>query len=119
MKTFHHRGYDILLGETAKENWELFDTSNPDDIWLHLKRFPSGHAFVKVSANIAEKCECCSTSDLEEALTLAAMECKNHTKYRNMQNLKVLYYPVGKLNKGSKVGEIITPRRTKGCELTV
>lgn len=96
MKTFEFENCSIILGENAKENWEIFDTSNSEDYFFHLSRFPSGYVALK-------NCEV-----LNNNLILKCAEiCKQSTKYRNMKNIKVDYCKFSNLKKGEKKGEVI------------
>ena len=97
MKNFTKDGYVIHLGKTAKENWELLDSSNPHHYFFHLSSFPSGyvileHDFEKVPEQIIIEC---------------AEICKDGTKYRNLKNLKVDYCQCSNVMKGDIVGEAI------------
>ena len=38
--------YEIKLGKNSKENYQLVTNSNPNDIWVHLSEYPSGHAII-------------------------------------------------------------------------
>ena len=42
-----HLNYEISLGKNSKENYQLVTNSNPNDIWIHLSNYPSGHAIIK------------------------------------------------------------------------
>ena len=41
-----HLNYEISLGKNSNENYELVVKANPNDIWVHLSDYPSGHAII-------------------------------------------------------------------------
>lgn len=96
MKMFEFENCSIILGETAEENWEIFDNSKSEDYFFHLSSFPSGYVALKncqtLKYNIILKC---------------AEICKHSTKYKNMKNIKVDYCKFSNLKKGEKKGEVI------------
>tara|TARA_B110000285_G_scaffold110275_1_gene125245 strand:- start:60 stop:380 length:321 start_codon:yes stop_codon:yes gene_type:complete len=93
MKTIIFNGTNIIVGQNAHENWELLE-NNEHYIWFHLRSFPS--CFVII--------ECESPDNL--TILEAARICKENTKYRNLQNLKVNYTPINNIRKVGKVGTV-------------
>ena len=47
MKVFTKDGYVMRLGKTAKENWELLDSSRSHHYFFHLSSFPSGYVILE------------------------------------------------------------------------
>jgi predicted ribosome quality control (RQC) complex YloA/Tae2 family protein len=94
---------EIKIGQSAKENWDLIEKSNPDWYWFHLKSFPSSHVVL------------CSSQTSEQNLALAAQFCKQTTKYKNVPNIKVSYCKINNLNKADKIGSVtyISKRKVK------
>ena len=39
--------YKILIGKNKSENAELLEKSSPEDYWIHVKDYPSGHVIIK------------------------------------------------------------------------
>lgn len=103
MKTFSYENIICKLGQNKKENWNLFEGSNPNYYFFHLSAFPSGYL-------IAE-----SISLTDKLILFCAKTCKEHTKYRNIRNIKIDYCTVGNLQKAENVGEIyyISNRKVK------
>ena len=96
MKIFEFDGYICKLGENDKENWELFDKSQENNIFLHLSSFPSGYVILEYT-NIFSI----------DMIYIAAKICKDHTKYRNVPNIKVDYCRCSNIIKGCVTGEVI------------
>ena len=47
------------------------------------------------------------SDNVNDYLLFASNLCKNNTKYRNYNNLKICYTSLSKLNKTKNIGEII------------
>ena len=41
MKTIECDNITYKIGQNASENWKILDESNKDDVFFHLKSFPS------------------------------------------------------------------------------
>jgi hypothetical protein len=85
----------ILMGQSAQENWDLIDSSEQKWIWVHLKSFPSCHVVIQ-------------NNDLtnNDIILEASKICKEHTKYKNMKNLKISYCFIENLIKGEEKGSV-------------
>lgn len=81
---------EIFIGKNAQDNWSIIDKANPNDYWYHLKSFPSAHI---VCSDISKLTEC-------------ALKCKEHSKYRNFNNIKVIYTQINNLIKGDTPGSV-------------
>lgn len=84
----------IKIGESAQENWDLIDSSNENYIWVHLNSFPSCHIVIE------------NENPSIELLLQGARLCKEHTKYRNLKNLKICYTTISNLIKGKEIGSV-------------
>ena len=113
MKTVEFNNITFYVGQSAKENWEILDqakTNNPDYIWFHLNSFPSPYVIM-----------CATMCELENDCTLylqyGAALCKDHSKYKNFRDLKILYHPIKKITKTSKIGEVTLTGKRKTIKL--
>ena len=52
-------------------------------------------------------------SQLDDYLYYGAELCKNHTKYRNLKNLKIIYTTLNKLSKTDIIGEVLISGKKK------
>lgn len=93
MKTFKFNEINIIVGENAKENWDILNT-NKNYWWFHLKSFPSCHVIIEDE----------NPNNLE--ILEAASLCKKYTKYKNMNNLKINYTQIKNLKKSIDVGSV-------------
>ena len=95
------------LGRNAKENHELIDDADPDDLWFHLEGYPSGHCILEV--NQKESKENSNNYNIDTVdIIFAANLVKSYSKLKNHnKKLKVIYTPVKNLKKGKAKGEVI------------
>jgi predicted ribosome quality control (RQC) complex YloA/Tae2 family protein len=93
MKSEYYNDTKIIIGENAKDNWDIIDFES-ENIWLHLNSFPSCHVVIE------------DNSPSEDVLNYAANLCKQHTKYRNLKNLKICFTKCNNLVKGEDVGSV-------------
>lgn len=89
----------IRLGKNAEDNWKLFREAKQTDYWLHLDKFPSGHAFIE--------------SDDQELINRAASLVKEHSKVKKLNRIKVVYCRKSNLKLGTSVGEVIIKSHKK------
>ena len=88
----------ILIGQNAKENWDIIDGSEPDDLWFHLSNYPSCHIVARLKKMI----------DNSELVYIANLVKENTTKYKNKNNLKICYCNISDIKKNkSKIGSVI------------
>ena len=104
MKTVEYKNIYFFIGQNAKENWDILDNSikiNENFIWFHLNSFPS--PYIIMHSTITD----ISKDDLQDILYYAANLCKDNSKYKNLKDLKICYTSLKKLEKTTKIGEII------------
>jgi predicted ribosome quality control (RQC) complex YloA/Tae2 family protein len=95
--TIEHLIYKI--GGNAEENWNLLSSSKPYHIFFHLSSYPSCFVILETPETQGKY----PTSNIIETV---ANECKNHTKYKNLRNLKVDYTFCYNVIKGEKPGQV-------------
>jgi len=47
MKELNFQGFIILIGKNKYENSLLLEIAEPQDYWIHVKDYPSGHVIIK------------------------------------------------------------------------
>ena len=104
MKTFTYENIQFTLGQNAQENWNILDEAqkiNPDYLWFHLNSFPSSYVIMYSSIQDIHD------SSLNDYLIYGANLCKQNSKYKNYNDLKICYTSLKKLTKTNKIGEVI------------
>jgi predicted ribosome quality control (RQC) complex YloA/Tae2 family protein len=109
MKYIYIDNIKYKVGRNAKDNWKLLDESKPDEYFFHLSSFSSGYVIVE-------------TNDLTDKIIYnASLLCKDFTKYRSINNLKVDYCLCSNLTKTDKIGEVVYKKKrdVKQFKLTI
>ena len=110
MKEIEYKNIKFYIGQNAQENWDLFDKSkkiNPDFLWFHLNSFPSPYIIMYSTLEEIKSLYKNSHSEITDILLFGATLCKENSKYKFLNNLKICYYSLKKLKKGTTIGEIL------------
>tara|TARA_B100001248_G_C27391382_1_gene462537 strand:+ start:861 stop:1184 length:324 start_codon:yes stop_codon:yes gene_type:complete len=91
----------ILVGENAKENWQLLDNSQQNYTWLHLKNLSSPYVIINHS------------NPSKNILNYAASLCKSHSKFSQLRKIKVIYTQIKNLRKADKEGSVFVKGKCK------
>jgi len=94
MKETIHNDITYIIGENAKDNWDILDNAKQNDIWFHLDKFTSSYIIMK------------STDTSKINIIYGAILCKENSKYKNFKNLKITYCSVKQLKKTKVIGEV-------------
>ena len=95
-------GYEVLVGKNNKQNDELtLKTSNPNDLWFHVKDAPGSHVILRISQ---KGCEITN-----RAVTEAAIYAARHSSLKTSSKVEVDYTRVKYVKKpsGAKPGRVI------------
>lgn len=92
--TIDHIIYKV--GANADENWKLLSASKPHHLFFHLSSFPSCYVILECNESIPEV----------DIIKAVAEQCKKHTKYKNIPNIKVDYTLCENVIKGDKIGQV-------------
>jgi predicted ribosome quality control (RQC) complex YloA/Tae2 family protein len=90
-----------LVGMNAQDNFYIIDAAEPTDLWFHLSDYSSCHVIAKLPPDIQ--------LDKKQKLQIVkqgALVCKQHSKYKSVNNLKVIYTPVSNVIKQSIIGQV-------------
>lgn len=98
MNKLHFDSFTIIIGKNAKDNWNILDFADDEDIWLHLDDLPSPYIIIKTNPlyKLTKK-----------NLKLAGRLCRSNSKFKNDKNLNVCYIKVKYVKKGKYGGEAI------------
>ena len=99
MKEYTYDDYTVLVGESAKENWNILSGSKCNDIFFHLSSFPSCYVILRSSNNVNDTVP-------NKMIHICAELCKQNTKYKNMKNIKVDYCLCSNVIFGNSVGVV-------------
>ena len=86
MKKVEYNDITYVIGENAQDNWDILDLYKKENnkyIWFHLNSFSSCYVIMCSTINDIDK------SQINNYLYYGAELCKNNTKYRSKNMLKM------------------------------
>jgi predicted ribosome quality control (RQC) complex YloA/Tae2 family protein len=122
---FDNKIYKISIGENAKDNWNLIDSSCPDDIWFHTSDYPSSHVVVetinplrcvqgicsvnseRLAANDVGGC-CADAPIPKQVIIRCCCICKANSKAKSINNAEIIYTSIKNISKTNIVGQVTT-----------
>ena len=110
MKIFEYTEYICKLGENKHDNWNLLDIAYDKDYFFHLKSFPSSYVILHIYNDFLLT---------NEMLLNAATICKNSTKYRFLNDIKIDYCLCNNVSKGDNIGEAIFKSNRKVKQIKI
>ncbi len=100
---YNDKLYSVSIGENSIDNWKIIDSSHQNDLWFHLDKFPSSHVILHCGND--------KISDIgKNVLIECANYCKSHSKYKNMDNIGIIYTHIKYVRKGEKTGSVYTKK---------
>ena len=112
MKIVEYKNINFYIGSNANDNWKLFEESkkiNDNYIWFHLNSFSSPYVIMYCTIDELNNTR---KNELNDILNFAANLCKQNSKYKYLNQLKIIYTSLKKLSKGSEIGEVIIKGKT-------
>lgn len=94
------KDFEIIVGTSAQENWEIIDEATQNDIWFHLEDLPSCHVILKSLNNKLKNFN-------KQTFIHCASICKENSKYKFHKNIEVIYTCVKNIKKTEPVGSVI------------
>ena len=100
------KDFDViyLIGQNAKENFDVIDKGFEDDLWFHSKDKSSCHVVALLPFNIIlEKFE------KDMIIKQGALLCKTNTnKLNNLKNVPIIYTEIKNIKKTKQKGAVLT-----------
>jgi predicted ribosome quality control (RQC) complex YloA/Tae2 family protein len=89
--------YFVNIGKNAKENWNILDSAEGDDIWFHLDNSSSPYVILEV-----KNLDPIPFSIINDIAKL----CKSRSRSKDLKNVSVIYTTVSNLKKGEALGSV-------------
>ena len=96
---------EFLIGTDKNDNFNIIDIVNENDIWFHIKSFPSCHVVSNMYNN--EKNPIISKKILRKIIVQGACICKSHSKYKSDKNVEIVYTKIKNVMKTEIVGSVV------------
>lgn len=99
--------YQIKVGESAQDNWDIIESSDRSDVWFHVEKFPSCHVILSTDSEPLKKIH-------RSVMKYCASLCKEGSKQRNAKGVSIIYTEVQNvtIDKKGNVGSVFS-RKTK------
>ena len=99
--------FDISIGTSAKENWDILSTALQNDLWFHLGgNLSSPHIILHIPENMKAR------KIPKQAINKCAILCKMHSKYKDINRVSVIYTETKNVSKAGKIGSVFTKKIT-------
>ena len=92
---------EFRVGQNAKENFDLIDDSEADDIWFHIHQAASCHVVASIPSNTHY-----DNHILKKIAVQGAVICKQYSKYKSEKDVHVMYTQIHHLIKTPTVGAV-------------
>jgi len=92
---------EFRVGQNAKENFDLIDDSEADDLWFHISKTSSCHVVASIPPdnNYDKKI-------IKRIAVQGAVICKQYSNYKSEKVVHVIYTKIHNLVKTPKVGAV-------------
>ena len=95
------QGNIVKLGTNQNENQQIINEADPNWIWFHADKFPSGHAIIETN------------SPTKQEIIQVSLLVKNRCKLKHYHKGKIINCPIKNLTQTKIPGEVNLKRRTK------
>tara|TARA_B100000902_G_scaffold398720_1_gene466568 strand:- start:5806 stop:6141 length:336 start_codon:yes stop_codon:yes gene_type:complete len=95
-----------MIGENAKDNWEVLKLSQQNWLWFHLDNLSSPYVVLSLPLNKLKK-----YNNWKKYINYGALLCKNYSKYSN-KKVNVIWTTCKNVSFGQKIGEAIITGKT-------
>lgn len=96
MKIIKFNNINYIIGTNSRENWKILEDADEDDIWIHLHQYSSPYVILQTYKKI-------ENADL----LYGGFICKQHSKYKNVNNVNMIFSLVKYVKKGKFSGEAV------------
>jgi len=100
--------FHIRVGRDKEENSQILDSSQENDMWIHLSDFPSGHAVIANPNNIKIP---------HKVLKRACCLVKQYSKYSSKKKITFDIAQIKYLEKTENKGEVIVHKLLKNITI--
>lgn len=92
---------DFKIGQNSQDNFDIIDSSNPNDIWFHLYGESSCHVIASINPEIK-----LDKKQKRQIITQGALLCKQNSKHKSSKNVNIIYTEIKNIEKTEIVGTV-------------
>jgi predicted ribosome quality control (RQC) complex YloA/Tae2 family protein len=93
---------EFRVGQNAKENFDLIDDSEADDIWFHISQVSSCHVVASIPSDKRY-----DKNILKKIAVQGAVICKQYSKYKSERVVHVIYTKIHNVTKSATIGTVL------------
>ena len=100
------RNITFYIGKSAKDNFQVIDKGDPDDLWFHAKKESSCHVVALIASikNLEQ-------NEVKEIIEKGARLCKENTfKLSSLHNVTIMYTFLKNIKKTKTLGTVIVEK---------
>lgn len=91
--------YTIKIGKNKLDNWNIIDSSEPNNIWFHVSGAPSAHIVLTTVCDIKD----IPSRVIYHCAVLSSKRSKSHKERHSLVN----YTYIKCVTKGEHIGEVV------------
>lgn len=92
---------DFKIGQNSQDNFDIIDSSNPNDIWFHLYGESSCHVIASINPDIK-----LDKKQKRQIITQGALLCKQNSRHKSAKNVNIIYTEIKNIEKTEIVGTV-------------
>ena len=92
---------NFKIGQDAQDNFDIIDSSNPNDIWFHLYGESSCHVIASINPEIK-----LDKKQKRQIITQGALLCKQNSRHKSAKNVNIIYTEIKNIEKTEIVGTV-------------
>jgi predicted ribosome quality control (RQC) complex YloA/Tae2 family protein len=105
---FNRLGISVTywIGQNAKDNFDILDKADENDLWFHLYNQPSCHVIARLPGKL-------DRDDLHHVRKQGAVLCKQYSRFASAKNVNIIYTYIKNIEKSEVEGSVrVTQEKT-------
>lgn len=92
---------DFKIGQSAQDNFDIIDVSEPNDLWFHLYGESSCHVIASINTEIK-----LDKKQKRQIITQGALVCKQYSRHKSAKNVNIIYTEIKNIEKTETIGTV-------------
>tara|TARA_B100000900_G_C20270121_1_gene589658 strand:+ start:203 stop:556 length:354 start_codon:yes stop_codon:yes gene_type:complete len=92
---------EFKIGQNSQDNFDIIDSSNPNDIWFHLYGESSCHVIATINPEIK-----LDKKQKRQIITQGALLCKQNSRHKSAKNVNIIYTEIKNIEKTETIGTV-------------
>lgn len=92
---------DFKIGQSAQDNFDIIDVSEPNDLWFHLYGESSCHVIASINTEIK-----LDKKQKRQIITQGALLCKQYSRHKSAKNVNIIYTEIKNIEKTETIGTV-------------